>query len=58
MGASLARASWSQFIFWGGNAMKLLHRQFLYLAAGAAALPAMSRIAMAQSGQTHVLQTI
>jgi hypothetical protein len=29
--------------------MKLLRRQFLYLAAGAAALPAVSRIAMAQS---------
>src|SRR5882762_2726697 len=33
--------------------MKLLRRQFLHLAAGAAALPAMSRIAVAQSYPTR-----
>src|SRR5262249_9231843 len=33
----------------GGIAMKLLRRQFLYLAAGVAALPAVSRIARAQA---------
>jgi tripartite-type tricarboxylate transporter receptor subunit TctC len=34
---------------WEGNAMKLPRRQFLHLAAGAAALPAVSRIASAQT---------
>src|SRR5262245_12051042 len=33
----------------GGNAMKLPRRQFLHLAAGAAALPVVSRIAWAQT---------
>src|SRR2546421_12441179 len=33
----------------GGNAMKLPRRSFLHLAAGAAALPAVSRFAWAQS---------
>src|SRR5262249_23545936 len=32
-----------------GNLMKLPRRKFLYLAASAAALPAMSRVAMAQA---------
>src|SRR5215831_9318422 len=37
-------------MFFGGNVMKLPHRrQFLHLAAGAAALPAVSRIASAQA---------
>src|ERR1700722_19289425 len=39
--------------FQKGNAMKLLRRQFLHLAAGAAALPAVSRIARAQSYPTR-----
>jgi tripartite-type tricarboxylate transporter receptor subunit TctC len=33
----------------GGTAMKLPRRQFLHLAAGAAALPAVSRVAWAQA---------
>src|SRR4029450_2105343 len=57
MGASLARASWSHFIS-GGNAMKLLRRQFLYLAAAAAALPAVPRIAMAQSYPSRPVRII
>jgi tripartite-type tricarboxylate transporter receptor subunit TctC len=36
-------------IFEGGQIMKLPRRQFLHLAAGAAALPAMSRVARAQT---------
>ena len=38
--------------------MKLLRRQFLYLAAGAAALPAVSRIAMAQSYPSRPVRII
>jgi tripartite-type tricarboxylate transporter receptor subunit TctC len=35
--------------FWSGTAVKLPRRQFLHLAAGAAALPAVSRFAQAQT---------
>jgi tripartite-type tricarboxylate transporter receptor subunit TctC len=38
--------------------MKLLRRQFLHLAAGAAALPAVSRIARAQTYPTHPIRWI
>ena len=38
--------------------MKLLHRQFLHLAAGAAALPAMSRFAWAQTYPTRPVRII
>jgi tripartite-type tricarboxylate transporter receptor subunit TctC len=48
MGASLACVSSSR-IFSGGNAMKLPRRNFLHLAAAATALPAVPRIARAQS---------
>src|SRR5262245_6006120 len=48
MGASLARLLSSHRIY-GGNVMKLPRRQLLHLAAGAAALPATSRIAWAQT---------
>src|SRR5262249_51568184 len=42
----------------GGNAMKLPRRQFLHLAAGAAALPAMSRIALAETYPTRPVRLI
>src|SRR5262249_14590822 len=46
-------------MFLGGNAMKLPHRrQFLHLAAGAAALPAMQRIARAQAYPTRPVRVI
>src|SRR5437899_1293595 len=48
MCASRARVSLPHNIS-GGNAMKLARRQFLHLAAGAAALPTVSRIATAQT---------
>jgi tripartite-type tricarboxylate transporter receptor subunit TctC len=38
--------------------MKLLRRQFLHLATGAAALPALSRIAWAQSYPTHPVRIV
>src|ERR1700693_5244123 len=38
--------------------MKLLRRQFLHLAAGAAALPAVSRIASAQTYPSRVIKMI
>src|SRR5262249_10121676 len=42
-----------------GHAMKFPHRrQFLHLAAGAAALPAVSRIARAQTYPTHPVRLI
>jgi tripartite-type tricarboxylate transporter receptor subunit TctC len=41
-----------------GNVMKLRRRQFLRLAAGAAALPAFSRIARAQSYPAHPVRVI
>jgi tripartite-type tricarboxylate transporter receptor subunit TctC len=41
-----------------GAAMKLLRRQFLHLATGAAALPAVSRIARAQTYPTRPLRWI
>src|SRR5262245_12439845 len=42
-----------------GNIMKLSHRrQFLHLAAGAAALPAVSRIALAQAYPTRPVRVI
>jgi len=41
-----------------GNAMKLPRRQFLHLAAGAAALPALSRIASAQAYPTRPVRLI
>jgi tripartite-type tricarboxylate transporter receptor subunit TctC len=44
--------------FWEGN-MKLPHRRrFLHLAAGAAALPAVSRIAWAQSYPTRPVRLV
>ena len=42
----------------GGAAMKLPRRQFLHLAAGAAALPAVSRIARAQAYPTRPVRII
>src|SRR3977135_3368202 len=42
----------------GGNAMKLPRRTFLHLAAGAAALPAASRIARAQTYPTRPVRVI
>jgi hypothetical protein len=43
----------------GGKSMKLRHRrQFLHLAAGAAALPAMSRIAWAQAYPSRPVRII
>jgi tripartite-type tricarboxylate transporter receptor subunit TctC len=42
----------------GGNAMKLPRRNFLHLAAGAAALPAVSRIAWAQAYPTRPVRVI
>ena len=41
-----------------GNAMKLPRRRFLHLAAGAAALPAVSRIARAQSYPTRPIRLL
>jgi tripartite-type tricarboxylate transporter receptor subunit TctC len=58
MGASLARISSFHGIS-GGNAMKLPDRRhFLHLAAGAAALPAMSRIARAQTYPTRPIRLV
>jgi tripartite-type tricarboxylate transporter receptor subunit TctC len=45
-------------MFFGGNVMKLPRRQFLHLAAGAAALPAVSRIAWAQAYPTRPVRVI
>ena len=42
----------------GGTAMKLPRRQFLHLAAGAAALPAVSRLAWAQAYPTRAVRII
>jgi tripartite-type tricarboxylate transporter receptor subunit TctC len=42
----------------GGLTMKLPRRQFLHLAAGAAALPAVSRIARAQTYPTRPITLI
>src|SRR5262249_31464348 len=42
----------------GGNAMKLPRRQFLHLAAGAAALPALPHIARAQAYPTRAVHII
>src|SRR5262245_44631537 len=41
-----------------GHAMKLPRREFLYLAAGAAALPAMSRVAVAQTYPTRPVRIL
>src|SRR5262249_27541464 len=41
-----------------GNAMKLPRRQFLHLAAGAAALPAVTRVAWAQAYPTRPVRVI
>jgi len=57
MRASLARAS-SFHCIAGGNAMKLPRRKFLHLAAGAAALPALPRIAEAQAYPTRPVRII
>src|SRR4051812_11334089 len=57
MGASLARVS-SSHTFSGGNALRLPRRQFLHLAAGAAALPVISRTARAQSYPTRPARII
>ena len=43
--------------FWEGT-MKLPRRQFLHLAAGAAALPAVSRVAMAQAYPTRPVRVL
>src|SRR5262245_60196326 len=40
-------------LFYGGNAMKLPRRQFLHLAASAAAVPVMSRVGWAQTLQSQ-----
>jgi len=45
-------------LFYGGNAMKLPRRQFLHLAAGAAALPVVSRIASAQAYPSRPVRLI
>src|SRR5437763_7071910 len=50
MGASLDRS--------GGNAMKLRRRNLLHLAAGAAALPAVLRVAWAQGYPTRPVTTV
>src|SRR6202040_4029085 len=42
----------------GGDAMKLPRRQFLHLAAGAAALPAVSRMARAQAYPTRPIRLV
>jgi tripartite-type tricarboxylate transporter receptor subunit TctC len=42
----------------GGSKMKLPRRQFLHLAAGAAALPAVSRLAWAQAYPTRPVRII
>src|SRR5437870_6009119 len=57
MGASLGRSSSSHCIS-GGNAMKFPRRTFLHLAAGAAALPAISRFAWAQAYPTRPVRFI
>ena len=44
--------------YYAGNAMKLYRRQFLYLTAGAAALPAVSRFAWAQAYPTRAVTVI
>jgi hypothetical protein len=41
-----------------GDAMKLPRRKFLHLAAGVAALPALSRVARAQSYPTRPVRVI
>jgi tripartite-type tricarboxylate transporter receptor subunit TctC len=46
------------FFTLGGNAMKLPRRKFLHLAAGAAALPAVSRIARAQAYPSRPVRII
>src|SRR5213596_233622 len=44
--------------FLRGNAMKLCRRRFLHLAAGAAALPAVSRFAWAQAYPTRPVRIV
>ena len=48
----------SRALTWGIHAMKLPRRRFLHLAAGAAALPAVSRIARAQAYPTRPVRII
>src|SRR5262245_36400777 len=50
--------SGSRLAFQGSNMMKLPRRNFLYLAAGAAALPAVSRIAWAQAYPSQPVRII
>jgi hypothetical protein len=42
----------------GGSKVKLPRRNFLHLAAGAAALPAVSRIARAQAYPTRIVMRV
>jgi tripartite-type tricarboxylate transporter receptor subunit TctC len=56
-GGRIARVSSSHRIS-GGNAMKLPRRNFLHLAAGAAALPAVSRVAWAQAYPSRPVRLI
>src|SRR5215467_5141729 len=50
--------SGSRLAFQGSNMMKLPRRNFLHLAAGAAALPAISRLAWAQAYPTRPVRVI
>src|SRR4029450_5681702 len=50
--------SGSRLAFQGSNMMKLPRRQFLHLAAGAAALPAASRVARAQAYPTRPVRIV
>jgi tripartite-type tricarboxylate transporter receptor subunit TctC len=50
--------AWPLSIFLGVNAMKILRRKFLYLATGAATLPAISRFASAQTYPTRPVRLI
>src|SRR5262245_34630216 len=45
-------------MFFGRNAMKLPRRQFLHLAAGAVALPTVSRLALAQAYPTKPVRLV
>jgi tripartite-type tricarboxylate transporter receptor subunit TctC len=49
---------WLACLHFRGNAVKLPRRQFLHLAAGAATLPAVSRIAWAQAYPTRPVRIL
>src|SRR5215831_12019603 len=51
-----SRAWWRAFLY--GSAMRLPRRRFLQLATGACALPALSRIARAQSYPTRPIRLV